>query len=69
MLFPAAAAVAQEDVAVFGDAVSLVVLHQLIQGVELHVPDVVLGLVLPHDFEMLHVSLVPNQRRADSLTG
>lgn len=61
------AAVLQADLPGLGDGRGFVKLHQLVQGHELLRPQEVLALVVPHDFEVLHVALMPERRRRRAL--
>lgn len=57
--------VSQEDLPLLGDGGGSVEVHQFIDGVELLLPEVVLALFLPEDFEVQHLVSVARREAGD----
>lgn len=55
--------VSQEDLLIAGDGGGAVVVHQLVEGVELHHPQEVLAGAVTEDLEVLHVISKPAGQR------
>lgn len=54
--------VSQKDLLIAGDRGRAVVIHQLVEGVELHYPEEILSSSVTEDLEMLHIISKPGKR-------